>query len=102
MMISNIKLIVSTHVGMTVSFRLFHLFIYFSYYSLNTFSIADKKFVKDETELYFTCNQLSDNVYTTPAYVLNSIYIYQARNFLRYFPRDQILFVKSEGKFIWH
>jgi len=53
----------------------------------------------DQTDLYFKCLAMDELAYRrirTPAYVINSIYVHQARNFYRYFPRDQILFLKSE------
>ena len=60
----------------------------------------------DQTEVYFKC--LTQKEFTgrlTPPYVLHSIYIHQVRNFLRYFPRNQILLLKSEGicslQFVW-
>lgn len=56
----------------------------------------------DPTDEYFHCYRsppLSPYKITHEPYVLHSLYVYQIRNWLRYFPQNQILFVKAEDMY---
>lgn len=55
---------------------------------------------EDLTDLFYHCTKIDElrieRILSSP-YVLHSVYVHQIRKWLRYFPRNQFLFIKSEG-----
>jgi hypothetical protein len=73
----------------------------FSYFRIFEFNLtyATENYT-DPTDEYFHCYRsppLSTGRLHHEPYILHSLYVHQVRNWLRYFPQEQLLFIKSEG-----
>ena len=63
-------------------------------------SLCTGKQTKDSTSAFFGCysdSRLAHRVIRSHPFVMDSIYVYQLRNWLQSFPRHQLLFIKGEG-----
>lgn len=80
----------------------FHYSTTISFFSY-AYNLAKDEYGMEAKEAFFSCYshpKFNKRIIRSHPYIMDSIYIFQVLNWLSYFPREQILFIKGEGIFI--